>query len=569
MFLKILFYKLKIHFLSIILRDKINTKIGTTLFLILITIIFLIFYGFSRFFFLIFTDVPYFGPNLPYKILIFLFLVFFIILLLSGISVCLSTLYFSSDLSLLLSLPISHRSVLLIKYLETMIGNSGIFFLFGFPILLAYIHSFPIFWLSSLPFGFFLASIAYYFLLFFVIILFLSIPTSIGIIICLAVMRFLPAYRAKEILAFLAALLGGVFYLFYYFFRIRSFESFDYTSPFPFTFSTKYLWLKFIPGTWAANSLSFFSQGNMTNFLKDLTLLFLFSTILFLLTFVLAERVYYFGLVGSQVVYTKKKTVHLEKRKKFYPSISSPLVAIIVKDMKILGRDLRLLSQTLMPLIFIFAYFFMLPMISKTKEEGFPFFSTSWFVFLAIFLVFVISANFSFIAFGSERKSLWLILSSPLKPYQFLEAKLIYSLILTTILGGIILLVLFISFKMNILLFFATFLIMIFLIFGVLGLYLGLGIYFCNFSTDDPRRVFSPLGGIIILFLDIIYFILCVGILFLTKLGLNLALKTDLPNLFYSILLTGGTIFILFTLASGLASLYFGVKKLERMEWEK
>ena len=67
-----------------------------------------------------------------------LFIMFFIFLLASGITISIHYLFISSDLPLLFSSPVSENSIFTFKLTEAIFANSSFFFFVGMPTFIAY-----------------------------------------------------------------------------------------------------------------------------------------------------------------------------------------------------------------------------------------------------------------------------------------------------------------------------------------------------------------------------------------------------------------------------------------------
>lgn len=122
-------------------------------------------------------------------------------------------------------------------------------------------------------------------------------------------------------------------------------------------------------------------------------------------------------------------------------------------------------------------------------------------------LYFVATAclRFVFPAFSSERRSAWLIASSPLDLRQLLFAKTSLFSILFTLSGLVISAVNFSLLELRITTSSYTDLLLALAIITLVQLSLCLGVWFPNFDTDDPEVLSTSLPGLFLIALSLIY----------------------------------------------------------------
>jgi hypothetical protein len=122
-----------------------------------------------------------------------------LVLLASAATVAYNGFYASSDLTLLLSWPLSPRQVFGIKLVEVLAAEAGTFLVLGLPVLAAYgaAAGAPLWFFAVLP----LVAVVFHFL-----------PTGLALLLNLLAMRLIPAHRAREVGLALGAILGAVVY---------------------------------------------------------------------------------------------------------------------------------------------------------------------------------------------------------------------------------------------------------------------------------------------------------------------------------------------------------------------
>ncbi|MDY6842939.1 MAG: hypothetical protein SVW57_02450, partial [Thermodesulfobacteriota bacterium] len=145
-------------------------------------------------------EVPGFGDILAAKLLSMIFLTFFFILIFSNIVVSLSTFFLSDDLNIILVTPVSLEKFYFSRLIETILDSSWMIIFFGLPIFLAYS-------------GVYHPPVSYYFSLLSVLVPYLCITASLGIILTILLVNVFPARRTKDILLLLSIVLVIFLYL--------------------------------------------------------------------------------------------------------------------------------------------------------------------------------------------------------------------------------------------------------------------------------------------------------------------------------------------------------------------
>ena len=150
------------------------------------------------------------GEELIFQLLNVIFLTLFVMVLFSAIIASLSIYYISSDLDFLHAQPISKDSIIRVRFVQTLVNASWVVLIFAFPIFLAYGYYFDV-------------NLGYYFYLLASLPPFVMIPTLLGVIGIMVLMRLFPTDKAYQILSFM-----GLFFLagMIMFFRFLSPEKF-------------------------------------------------------------------------------------------------------------------------------------------------------------------------------------------------------------------------------------------------------------------------------------------------------------------------------------------------------
>ncbi len=272
----------------------------------------------------------------------------FIGILVTSFGVLLQALYLSGDMDFLLSFPIPIRAVFVTKLMQAVLPNLGLIALFGLPILFG----------LGISGGY---HFLYYPLLILMMIALALVAAGLSSLLVMLVARIVPARRAADVIGFLGALIAITCSQMGNFTNTMTGEA-DFSGE-QFSGAASLLvrantpWL---PLNWAGRGLVDIGEGRwLSGTLLVLATLGLCAAG-FWFTLGTAERWYYSGWAGMQVVAQKKKTVRTAqppaKRESGLTSwtsrlLKAPVRAIIGKDFLVMRRDLRNLSQLISPLI--------------------------------------------------------------------------------------------------------------------------------------------------------------------------------------------------------------------------
>ncbi len=448
----------------------------------------------------------------------YIFAIIFIFIMFTGIATSLYVLYLSRDLELLLSLPISYRTVFTYKYTEALISNSYLFFIVIFPLLISYGIT------SKLP-------LAYYPVMIIVFISVVSIPTSLGVLIGMIAARYINPNRAKEVLAFIGGIFGLLIWLSSQIIsryagdlapELKSMDVENIKQYITATFSKSFL--KVIPSTWGSNTLFYLHNGNYREFIFNFVLVTATSIMLIFLCIVISQRIYYSGWSNAyQVIarrgFKKRKAggeVGTGDKKKYGYSFFSGINYIMVKDFKVLFRDARRLLSVFMPLImFTFLFFWS---ISRSIGEGggikfFLSLEVLLFLFFPLLVSGMVNVNISGNNIGGEGLKFWILKVSPVNAKKILRTKIVFSSAITALCGGMIMLIFYFIYKPALsYLIFGLFLLILFS-WGDSVIGTSVGAFFPVFKPSQSNRSnVSFLGGILNLVLFLLYLLFFAGI---------------------------------------------------------
>jgi ABC-2 type transport system permease protein len=468
-------------------------------------------------------------------------------ILLTSFGVLLQALYLSGDMDFLLASPVPIRAVFVAKMLQAILPNFALICLFGLPTLYGLG--------GSLGYNF-----LFYPLVLLVMILLALAAAGISALLVMLVVRILPPRRAAEILGFIGAIFG---------FTCSQMGNLanaygDHAnvtgaqvSGVMMAASTPWL-----PLNWAGRGLVAIGESHWLEGLGLVILTLGISAVVFWVSLNTAERWYYTGWAGMQVVTTKKKTLRTPRPIQAEASsasmgflsrlLSAPVLGIVQKDFVTLWRDLRNLSQLITPLIMGVIYSFILfrnaGEIPAGRGEAPNWFMDSMRLVLAygnvgmsLFVGWTLLSRLAGMGFSHEGKSYWMLKVAPVRSSQLLVAKFLVAYLPTVGLGLIFLVGISLIQGMSAVDFLYGLVAMLLCQAGMAGILLAFGAVGANFTWDDPRKInagsMGCLGQLVtMLFLPISFF------LFIAPLGLVSFLNLPLVYGYLIGLLIGGSV---------------------------
>src|SRR5512140_130534 len=349
--------------------------------------------------------------------------------LLTSFGVLLQALYLSGDMDFLLATPVPIRAVFITKLLQAVLPNFALFCLFGIPML----------------FGLGIANgyQASYYPLVILLMIFLALAASgLSALLVMLVVRVLPARRAAEILGFIGAMFAFLCS------QIGNLtNSFSRNINLSGTRIAGMLVLantRWLPLNWAGQGLVALGEGRwLTGSLLVGATLGL-TAFTFWFAIVTAQRLYYSGWAGMQVVTRKKKAPSPRPAPANAASfglarlLPKPVFAIMQKDFLTLRRDLRSLSQLISPLILGVVYTLLLLRGGGEPPAGRGE-APSWFmsslrivlaygnIGMSLFVGWMLLSRLAGMGFSQEGRNYWMLKVSPVRVWHLLGSKFLVA----------------------------------------------------------------------------------------------------------------------------------------------
>ena len=339
------------------------------------------------------------------------------IILGTSIARVLTSMYLDSDLELLLVAPVHPAAVFIARLLEVL----------AFPGL--FLSAIVLFGLWGVGVGLGVGLLFYPVSLLSVLLLPL-LPTAAAALFTMAMVRYLPAWRLREILAVTGSLLWVAYYalqntlwrtmsnslwpMFLMWLAGGKHTGFFATSPGP------------VPANWAAWATVAVALGRPGRAAVPLLGFAALSLLAFVVIVVAAERLYMSGWANVGVVQRRRRRAR-PRAVREVTWLPRRVWAIMWKDWLLVRRDLRRLVQLLWPLVYIFAVFGGASRGSKGMATAMAAVRVDvlWLglvLGIGFMLAFMVAA-FGGTALANEGNTLWLLRSAPVSAWEWLMAK--------------------------------------------------------------------------------------------------------------------------------------------------
>jgi len=357
--------------------------------------------------------IPFANVTLAPLILNIVMLAGFVYLLLGSFSIMLSTLYFSSDTMLLLSLPLRERDVFLGRFIFTVLEESIWLFFLMYPFFVAYGI------VSN-------ANIFFYIETFLFVFLFPVIPLSLAVFIVLPLAKKIHPRKLQNIIMVINVVFGiaiyGVIQIANPSYHIIGKDAL--TNLFSHGFSI----MRFLPtniGVYLTISLA--ERSILTGTIIFAVYLAISVGLLSLCTFI-SLNTYKEGLGKIRTVqYVKISRRKAEKEFKGFSFLPVKVRAVAEKDVKMIRRDQKL-SVLILPTVAYLAFFFFIFVITlgKRSSGNGPFdFSLFMLLFFFAFSSYMASMQVAPLLFYRESRNVWVLFTSKVTSQELLWSKFV------------------------------------------------------------------------------------------------------------------------------------------------
>lgn len=484
------------------------------------------------------------------------FYYFFLLLFAGAVPFVASTLLQSSDYSLLFAAPIPPRTVVAAKLLDATLTNSAQFTVLGIPAIVACAFALrlpPVAWL----------------LVVLLIALFVLLPALLTALALLLALAALGITRLRSAITLINVLMGvGVCITFVLEARNLPFK-YGVTGSFQPALHSVSPTAHMLPSAWFAGVFVGLAEGHASATISAVALsvrIGLLCVALFAACMALGGRLLSLSSVGEdhgghgKIRPTGAASLALMNVGRRL--LGGQTSALMVKDLRYLVRDNMMLSQLSVPMIlFLVPYLIGLQNgAMDARTELFPFSAV-----IITFILFIQTSILSLSLLGMEAEGFWMALLAPAARHRILWAKWLFSTLASGGTAVLLCLIAAITFHAEPLWILVESLVLMLWAAGLCGLGVGISALFPRFVHENPAIRVSPIALIVSFFATMAYMVasLCL-IVFLWLVYGGLHATTLLTPLLTTAL--GGL--LLLTLIAVSISMWLGIKRIERFEWQ-
>jgi ABC-2 type transport system permease protein len=415
------------------------------------------------------------------------------LLVFSSFSSLLNSLYLSGDLDMLLATPAPMRAVFVVKFFGGLGAQYLLLFAFMGPVLIGYGQGMGYGLLYQLCAGA-------------TLLLLPLLPAGIGALLVMAVVRVMPARRAREIVSVLGGLIGISFYLLA---QLSGRVAPVVANPDSLA-ALLAVDQPLLPSAWAGRALVAAGEGDPLPLLFYGGLFLVSSIVVFAGCLVLAERLYYVGwsnlaTQGGRV--RQKDRGSRQKAEQDQPFYLRPFTlllpresrAILVKDLRLFFRDLRNLQALIFPLALAAIWTFQTltgeQRAAEDLPEGMAGLGQLAGAGIAFFICLSISSALAGTGVSREGKAYWLLKLAPVSPWRLLLGKLALAYLPFPVVGTLFLALLSLLRQTPPLVFVQQWALLLLVGLGCAAFGMGLGAAFPRLNWESPAQQSSWQSG--------------------------------------------------------------------------
>ncbi|HLN30385.1 MAG TPA: hypothetical protein VK395_21765 [Gemmataceae bacterium] len=444
-----------------------------------------------------------------------LFLALSIMLIFSTGIILYSSLFSSTETTFLLSLPAAADQIFAYKYQGALMFSSWAFMLLGSPIMIAYGLVFGVPW-------YFYAILPLY------ILGFVLLPGSLGAILCLLIVNYVPRKR-KQALALLCVMVVGVGLIWTYQIVRSAHAALVNSDALQELFGQLTIAQKpLVPSHWMSRGLEAAARGDLGGAMYSLTLVWANGLFLYVLAAWASMRLYRRGfnrLAEGSDLRRRYGGLWLDRLVSgLVPFAHAQTRLLVIKDFRTFRRDPAQWGQVLIFAGLLAFYgantrrFYNEDIISRVRQSGVSLLNLT----ATAFLLCAYTGRFIYPMLSLEGRKFWILGLLPLRRERLLWGKFAFSAT-----GACITAVFLVVFSdtllgMSIQVVCLHALTVIILAVGLSGLSVGLGACMPNFRESDPSKIAVGFGGTVNLVIGLLFLLLVIG-------------SMDVPYHFYAV----------------------------------
>lgn len=351
--------------------------------------------------------------------------------LLTNFGVLLQALYLAGDMEFLLAAPIPPRAVFVAKLVQAVLPNFVFMCLFNLPALIG----------LGIAQGY---NATYFVMVPVMLVLLMLAGAGIAAVGVMGVVRLVPARRVAEVLG----LLGGVTSILCsqsgQLMRVTGLGRTSSAQVMAMANTAAQLNQPYSPLAWPGRALVALGEGQWLAALLLVSATAVLTLGAFVVSLVASERLYISGWARTRAGVAPHQTARVERRRQRHTVrfLPSTVTALVVKDFRLLTRDLRNLSQLITPIVLGVIYTFSLvggtrrEAIASQVEHQIMLYGS---IGTALFVAWMFAMRLALGGIGMEGKRYWLLKVSPLRAEALLAAKFIVAYLPSLALGTVFL----------------------------------------------------------------------------------------------------------------------------------
>lgn len=430
----------------------------------------------------------------PTMLLGFIFAMVLLMLLISAVLSALGTFYLSEDLELILPAPASWVNIYAGKFFYVFLISSWMPFLFTTPMLVAFGIN---------------AGAGWTFYLFAPLLLlpYFLIPSGVGVVIATLLISAIPVYRARETFLFVLIALVAVGYLLLDTLSISwnaVNSAQELLRAMTLLTAPSAAWL---PSNWLGSALGGLLVQNLTPLVWWYVAALMSGAIGataggFIATRLLHARAY--SNIRNKrggAVYGSKSTQVLLRR--WSTALSPSLRALLLKDIRILSRDISQVVQLFMLVALSLVYLYHMRLFAAV--ESFPEAIRPWwknFLFIGnitmgAFVITAMCTRFVVPAVSLEGRSFWLLHTAPISIERLVRVKFLSWLVPTALISVLFYTAGAVAIGADLGIVVLCGAASLIVSYGVVGLAIGFGAYFAHFEWEHSSQLAGSVGSLL------------------------------------------------------------------------
>jgi len=452
----------------------------------------------------------------------------FLLLLFGGLTVVMHSLFFSKDLSLLLSSPLPLRTVFQLKLIEAVAANSAFYFMLGLPMIIAFGVAFKV---SAL---FYPAALA-------LSLVFITLPIAFSAAMAILLVSIMPARKAKNISTVIFGLMSVVLWGAIQFMRperIRpnsAFASPEVLQKLTVQSSAITAW---IPSQWLSKSLIALQMHDWRSLAIYSAVLIVSAGLFYWAALLMLNGAHRRDMFSGGLSGNRPATIPKVSRREPVSPQRPLWFELALKDFKLLLRDSRHAMQIFLYTVILVVF----PIIGSGSNEHIdgplqPFLAN---IYLFLFAG-MMASSWASRLIPAEGLTFSQILCAPQSLRRILSAKIAVSTALSFACSLIAMVVVHFIKPIPMTAVLQVTVALIFTLFGSSGIGLAVGAFFPNYTWDHPKRMLSGGGNMIYMISILVLFAINAGILILGSFIASLNAALVLLAIFSLVMLFAGT----------------------------